>query len=332
MAKFKSAFAAQVMKMGWDVSDLTDYTNEESEQIITKQVFVGDTLSRLTIQENVQYKEKIKLFNVDVVWQDGDDCDPNASGVAKFSDRQIEVSNIVMHMEFCNLDLIKTWTQKALRAGAIEQLEDFPYEQVMTNHLLELNAAEMEDVVWNGDVTLPSGNRQYFDGFEKLFNSVSAAMIDINTNGYTVIDDTNAYDVIFNAYRDMKQTNTGKAVLKNGNAAVMITDNQIDHLVKNITDLNKFHFNTDEAADNGFFKIPGTKLIALNVSGREDDDKFYIGDMSTMILGTGLDSDRTALKVWFDDNTEKIKFTLRFKAGVQIAYPEEFGYFELAAS
>lgn len=318
-------------KFGWDVSDLTEYVNEESQDLLRKKVLTGTTLDLIAIQEGVKHKEKVKLFDVDVTWASGDTCGFTASGDAKFTDREIEVANIKLEKKFCNLDLLDKWTQKALAAGAINELEDFPYEQILMDTMLEKNSFELEKAVWQSNTSTGSGNFEFFDGFEALFASESSNMIDINTGGATTFDATNAFDTIFAAYEDMSASNTGEAVLQDG-AIVMLTGVQYNKLIKNILDDNLFHFDPAAAASEGSFVLPGTDLRCVRINGRTDSTKFYIGSPANMIFGTDLRGDTDQVKMWYNEDEEEIRLRIRFKAGTQMAFPEEMGYFELAAS
>lgn len=318
-------------KFGWDVTDLTEYVNEESQDLLRKKVLTGTTLDLIAIQEGVKHKEKVKLFDVDVTWASGDSCGFTASGDAKFTDREIEVANIKLEKKFCNLDLLDKWTQQALKAGAIAELEDFPYEQILMDTMLEKNAFELERAVWNSDVVSGTGNLAFFDGFEALFADEEANMIDINTAGATTFTSANAFDTIFAAYEDMSASATGEAVLQDG-AVVMLTATQYNKVIKNILDDNLFHFDPATAASEGSFLLPGTDLRMVRINGRTDSDKFYIANPANMIFGTDLRGDTDQVKMWYNEDAEEIRLRIRFKAGTQIAFPEEIGYFELAAS
>lgn len=318
-------------KFGWDVTGLTEYTNTESQDLLRKKVLMGDTLNLVNIQEGVKHKEKIKLVDVDVTWASGDTCGFTASGDTKFTDREIAVSNIKLEKKFCNLDLLDKWTQKALAAGAIAELEDFPYEQVLIDTMLEKNAFELERAVWNSDIVSGTGNLAFFDGYEALFTDEKANMISLNTGGATTFTSSNAFETVWAAYEAMSANDTGEAVLQDG-AVVMLTGTQFNKFIKNILDQNLFHFDVDKAASDGQFLLPGTDLRIVRVNGRTDSSKFYIVNPTNMIFGTDLRGDTDQVKIWYNEDAEEIRLRIRFKAGTQIAFPAEIGYFELAAS
>lgn len=318
------------MHFGWDVTALDEYKNEEGQDLLRKEVLTGDTLDIISIQEGVKHIDKLKLFEVDVTWASGDSCGFSASGDTTFSDRDIAVSNVKMEMSFCNLDLLDKWTQQALRQGSIAELEEFPYQEAITSHLLSKNSFELEKAVWRGD-TGGSGNTSFFDGFEKKFTAESASMIDINTGGYTTFTSSNAFDVLWSAYEDMSNDDEGAAILEAG-AVAMLTRAQYNKLIKNITDLNQFHFDPTAAAADKEFVIPGTDLRVRRLAGRSDETKFFFARPTDLTFGTDLRNDADNIKIWYNEDAEEIRFRLRFKGGVQYPFPSQIGYFELAAS
>lgn len=330
MAKQTVNKAEVKMTFGWDVAGLTEYVNEESRDLIRKEVLTGDTLDIISIQEGIKHKEKIKLFDTDVTWASGDTCGFTASGDTTFTNREIAVSNIKLEKEFCNLDLLDKWTQQALRAGSIAELEEFPFQDAIVTYMLAKNSFELEKALWRGD-TAGSGNISFFDGFEKKFTADSAGMIDLNTTGYTTFTAANAFDIIWSAYEAMSADDTGAAVLEAG-AVVMLTRSQYNKLIKNIVDLNQYNFDPTAAAAQKEFVIPGTDLRVRRLAGRLSETKFFIAKADELVFGTDLVSDAGNLKIWYNEDAETIRFRLRFKGGVQYPFVETIGYFELAAS
>jgi hypothetical protein len=314
------------LKMGWDVATLDEYTNQESQDLFAAATFVGDTLSVIDIQEGVKYKEKLKTIDTDVVWQSGAACGWTPDGSVKLSDREIEVAPIKVNTPFCNLDLIQTWAQRALRAGQIAQLEDMPYQDAVTTHMLARNGEQLERMVWNAEV----GNGDYFDGLETVITSVVADTIDLNTAGYTTFDETNAWEVLMSAHKVMNSTEKGRAILEAG-AIAFVTPNQFHDYVSNMVTLNKFHFNPDDAADRGELRLFGTRLTVKQFQGRTDDTKFYIANPRNFVFGTDLSEDTLEIKQWYNEDEEEIRFKLRFTAGTQVRFPDEIGYFELGS-
>ena len=318
-------------KFGWDVNALDPYVDQEAVEIVTNEVLAGETLSLISIEEDVKFKKKLKKMDAVVDWTTGDACgfEPDADNTVEFTDREIETAAIKYEQNFCNLDLLGTWAQKALRQGAATSLEELPYRDMITTYLLSLQALQVEKAIWNANATSGVGNLSFFDGLETVITAASASCIDINTGGATTFDSSNAYDVLWGAYTDMAASDTGMAVLEAG-AIAWLTRNQYNALIKNITDLNLFNFDPTAAAAEKTFVLPGTDLVIRRINGRSDDTKFYIANGNNLVFGTDLASDSTDLRLWYTEDLEQLRFRLRMRAGTQIRKPEEIGYFELA--
>jgi hypothetical protein len=315
-------------KFGWNVLELDPYTDQESQDLVVNEVLSAETLSLISTESDVKFKKKLKKLDVEVNWQDGESCGFEASGDVDFTDREIQTYPIKLNLKFCNLDLIGTWAQKALRAGAINELEELPYRDLVTTHILSKQALEVEKAIWNSNIANGVGNLSFFDGLETVIASESANMIDINTNTYSTFTSSNAFDVLWAAYNDMSASDLGQAVLERG-AIAWLTRNQYNALIKNIVDLNQYNFDPTRAAADKTFELPGTDLIIRRINGRNDDTKFYIANGQNLVFGTDLASDALDLKMWYNEDEEEIRFKLRMRAGTEIRKPEEIGYFEL---
>ncbi len=316
-------------KFGFDVSELDPYTDQESQDLVVNEVLSGETLELISIEEDVKYKKKLKKLDADVIWQDGEGCGYNASGDVDFTDREIETYPIKLNMSFCNQELIGTWAQKALRAGAIAELEELPYRDLITAHVLSKQGLEVEKAIWNANIASGTGNLAFFDGLETIIAADSGDMININTGGATTFTSANAFDVLFAAYENMSASDLGMAVLEKG-AIAWMTRNQYNALIKNIVDLNQYNFDPTAAAASKTFVLPGTDLVVRRVNGRTDDTKFYIANGDNFVFGTDLAADSTNLQLWYNEDEEEIRLRLRMRAGTQVRKVEEVGFFELA--
>ena len=56
----------------FDVSGLSAYVDEQSAELLTKQVTAGKTLEQITIQEGIKGSAEIKLMDDSLVYQAGD--------------------------------------------------------------------------------------------------------------------------------------------------------------------------------------------------------------------------------------------------------------------
>lgn len=311
-------------KFNWDVSELAEYTDQEAQELYTREVLQGDTLSVIDTQENVKYKTKLKDVDVDVEWQDGSACGWTPQGEVKLQDKDIQAYPIKVNIPFCNLDLLETWANKALRAGAIAQLEEMPYRDAITAHMMKKQSKKLEFALWNE--TLAGGG--YFDGFETIIAAEAANVIDLNPTNQATFTNQNAFDTIWAAFETMDADEQGAAVLETG-AFVWLTDSQFNKFVFNVLKENLFHFDPKQAATDGEIDLPGTNIKVKRFRGRTDNNKFYITKSSNLVFGTDLSSDTLNLRQWYNEDEEEIRFKLRFNAGCQIRFAEEIGVWEM---
>lgn len=311
-------------KFGWDVSELAPYTDQESQDLYVKEVLQGDTLSVIDTQENVKYKAKLKEMDVDVEWQDGSACGFTPQGEVKLTDKDIEAHPVKINLPFCNLDIMETWANKALRAGAIAQLEEMPFQAAIDTHFLRKQAKKLEFGIWNETI----GGGGFFNGLEFVIAAEAANVIDLNPSEQATFTNANAFDTIWAAYETMDSDEQGAAVLESG-AFVWLTPLQFNKYIKNILDANLFHFDPKQAATDGMLELPGTNVMVRRFRGRTDQNKFYITKSSNFVFATDLSSDTLALRQWYNEDEEQIRWKLRFNAGTQIRFAEELGVFEL---
>ena len=80
-----------------------------------------------------------------LVYQAGD-CTMTASGDTVFTDRAISVETIGYMKKFCQKDLAGFWTQLNLRAGAMAEDEELPFEAQIIAYIQSLQSNELDKV------------------------------------------------------------------------------------------------------------------------------------------------------------------------------------------
>jgi hypothetical protein len=318
---------AKKFAFGYDVSALAEYINEQSTEILTKDVLAARTISLASVQPGIKHKEKLKLIDVDVVYQSGEDCEISTSGDVAFTDREIEVKPINIFMKFCNNKLRDTWAQLLLAAGSNAETQNLPAEQIIVNHFLEKHRDELEKLIWKGDTDLNTGNLQFADGFLKLFAANAGSLVNLNPSGATTFTSNNAFDLTYAAFEAMPEE-----VLDNG-AKIFMGRNFFTKLGKNLVDLNFFkNYNVDDLSALNSFVLPGTDLVVEKVPGLNNVNEFYIAKPSELIIGTDLENDFESVDLWYERKDDSIYFRVKFKVGMQVPFLNQIGRFALATS
>ena len=306
-------------KFDYDVTALQPYIDEQSDVINTRLVTEGITLSVINIQTGIKFKEKIKLLDTTVDYQDAD-CEMVAGGTTTFSDVEIEVAPIGFYKKYCNSDLVGVWTQLALRAGMANENEEFVFEEELVGLMMKKNSLRLENLIWQGDKLSGDANLNKIDGFSKILTVVNGC-VNLNPDADPVMDNTNA----FATFRKIFQTNP-KSVRREEDFVCFAGDETFQSLMANIVDLNLFHYDPAMIrTDIDRIKVPGTNMTVINTTGLDGNDNVYTGKASEFTFGTDFESDFEEFKMWYDINDDVLKIRVKFRAGVQVPFLDQIG-------
>jgi len=305
-------------KFDWDVTGLATYTDEQSDEIVVKSVTRGATLDYITIQEGIKGSEEIKLMDDTLTYQTGD-CTMTASGDTVFTDRAISVETLGYMKSFCQKDLAGYWTQLGLRAGAMAEDEELPFEEMITNYLLSLHSNELDKLIWRGNKSTGTGNLQWMNGFRQ-FLTTGNGCVDLNTSAVAAITSSNAYDVFYEVFE-----NSPENVAESEDFVCFTGRENFNKLIKNLVDLNFFHYSPEQIATMDSVIVPGTDMIVRKVVGLNTLDNIYTGRASQFIFGTDLSGNLEEYSVWYSKDDDVIYLRSKFRAGVQVPFLDQIG-------
>lgn len=305
-------------KFDWDVSGLGAYVDEQSDEILVKQVTKGKTLEHIRIQEGVKGSQELKLMDDTLTYQAGD-CTMTASGDTVFTDRALAVETLGYMKSFCQKDLDGFWTQLALVAGASEEDKNLPFEEAIVNYLLELHSNELDKLIWRGNKSTGSGNLALMNGFRQ-FCTTGAGCVNLNSSSTATISASNAYDVFYECF-----SNTPEAVAESADLVCFTGRENFNFLMKDLVDKNFFHYSPQQIADMDTVIVPGTNMIVRKVVGLNTIDNIYTGRASHFFFGTDLSSDLDAFDLWYSQDDDVIYLRSKFRAGVQVPFLDQIG-------
>ena len=305
-------------KFDYDVSGLAAYVDEQREDLITRSVTEARTLRYITIQEGIKGSEEIKLLDDTLTYQAGD-CEMTPSGDTIFTDRAIAVETLGYMKRFCQKDLAGFWTQLALTPGASAEDKNLPFEAQITNYLLSLHALELDKLIWKGNKATGTGNLQWMNGYRQFLTTANGC-VNLNTSSVASIDASNAYDVFYECF-----TNTPEAVAESADFVCFAGRENFNYLMKNLVDLNFFHYSPAQIATMEEIIVPGTDMRVVRVPGLNTLDNIYTGKASHFVFGTDLSSDFDNYDLWYSQDDDVIYIRSKFRAGVQVPFLDQIG-------
>jgi len=301
----------------WDVSGLEDYVDEQSEEYYPELVKSAPTIGLISTMENVKGSEEIKLISTDANLQAASSCGFNADGGVILTDKAMTVKRVKIEEEYCNEDLNGTWAQIVLQSGAQAQDEELPFADILMALYVKKSALRTETLIWKGDTDAVGANLNVIDGFIKLF-SADTNIIEANTTGVIQITDANAMDIL-QAGCDKVPTE----VMDEGNVIAVGGRETYNKALNQLYADNKFHYQLDEDEGRSFL-IPTKRIRFHHVTGLDGTDRVYWIPTNLAFFGTDITGDMDTVRMWYSQDDDKIKISIKWRVGVQYVYSDYF--------
>lgn len=302
--------------MAYDVSALSNYTEENADMLIFQTVTDSVTAKLMVLQSGIKSADKINIVSLDAHWQT-DACSFNPSGSTAFSQRTLTVGKIMENLDWCEKDLETKYTQKKLAAGST--YENLTYEKEFVAKLQNQTSHKVENAIWNGDTNSVDVNLNKFDGLRKIIGAAAGVIASAQSGG-TAWSEANSRVV---------SKGLGVALASNDSTLPMLSDPETVAFIGDAELLNLRH---KYMADNlynqnlngeGQLMVEGTQIPFVAVPGLSGKKEIYVMRKSNMYLGTDLAHEEEKFVIFYNTNSRKIEYEKHFKLGVQIAFPNE---------
>ena len=315
--------------MSLNVSALNDFNNETAGRIVLDTVYKGNTTEYVTVQESIKFQEPLNLISVDPYFQGGNAV-TTASGSAEFTQRNITVTKRTAYDSWNLQDLTDKYLGvSALPAGSYE--ETMTILNDLTTELVQKAQQSNDEFLWNavsGSQFANSTVTPNADGFKALISGSTTGVVVATGDGATAITGSTAYDQITSMLGQMD------ANVLDSELTVWCGTRVFQRVINGLTTQNLFHFDpTTVERRGGFYEVPLPGYPNVKIVGNyglRGSERVIIGPTSDMVVGTDLVSDTTNYQLWFDINSDTLKYRLRNKLGVQIGHPEYFVSNDLA--
>lgn len=309
--------------MAFNVSGLTNYTNEQQSELLVKALFGGKTAKVLQaagqVQPGIKSASKLALLGSTVYFQ-ADGCGYSPSGTTTLSQRTLTVGAVKVEETLCPKSLEAKWMQTLIAPGSPTSL---PFEEQIGMEKAAVIAEQIGSTIWAGDTTSGDPNLNKFDGFIKIISGASPVLGNANPTTFTSITVSNVGNIIDQIYGAIPGRVASKTDL-----VCWVGVDTFKLMLLNLKNANLFHY-TPEAAMDMEMVYPGTNMKVIAVGGLNGTNKIVAGSLSNFFLGTDLMNEEEDYKFWYSQDNDEVRFRATFKYGVQVAYPGEIVYFTL---
>jgi hypothetical protein len=317
--------------MGFNVSALANYTEQNAALLVTSSVLGAKTATLIksagNVMVGVKSSETINIMDTDAIFQSGGSCGFTASGSTTFTQRTVTVGKIKVNEALCPKDLEAKYLQKALPTGSM--YDSVPFEQEFADKKAKTIAAQLETSIWQGDTDSVNVNLNKFDGLVKLIGAASG-VVAANASTYisgAPLSSITAANVI-SIFDGVYQAIPAKVVAADDMTIFCGQDLFRTYTIA-LKNSGSFNYQIDVKADSEFV-LPGTTIKVVAVAGLNGTNKVYATRLSNLFIGTDLLNEEEKFEIFYAKEADQVRFVSEFKMGVNFAFPDEMVKFVLA--
>jgi len=310
--------------MSYDVSTLGTHVQTNEKTLLVKSVLTPKTVAKIKgagkVMTGVKTKSQLPQMDTDAVFQDGKGCGFTPEGTTKISKREVEVGTIKVNEALCPSDVEASFEQMNLTAGSdyTEIIFANDYSTLKTKKI----AKALEIALWKGDKASADSQLKRFDGFLKILGAATG-VVDGNPTDATEITKANIADLLDAIYEVIPED-----IIENDNLFVACGQEVFRAYIMAMRDKNYYKDYALDGANNEV-KIIGTNLTLFSTPGLNGTKKMVATHWDNMYFATDLLGEEDQFDLSYATEAEEVRFKAKFKAGVQVAFPEEVVLFKL---
>jgi hypothetical protein len=315
--------------MSFNLAGLSEYTNQQTLPLITKSLFNARTISLINKQVGVKYVSALNLLDTTTAFTYGNTCGFNGSGnTTDFTQRNLTAVHTKVHEAMCPKALEAYWMQTQLTAGS--RPTTIPFEQVYAEQKVASIQKALETAVWQG-----TGSSGSITGFASIFNT--ASVIDLNDAAYNWATDLTFATLQSTPANAIKLLNTFETYLPADikgydDVAIFCGIDVFTAIKQGLVAENYFNISYLNGVENFELTLPGSNIKLYGVNGLNGTYDLYAGRTAHMVFGTDLLNEEERFEIFYAKEADEVRFVTEFKAGVQIAFPDQTRRFMMAAS
>ena len=295
--------------MAFDLTALSQYTDELSLDLIAKAVLTTDLMNDIDVRSG------LSAGTVAINIMDGDlnvadlACGWNPSGDVNFSQVDITIRDKQVKMELCPEDLRQYWLSQRMSAGADQ--ESVPFEETIAAYYVERVKKYNENYLINGDGTA--------QGIKGQVTGAAGATVPAGAAAWTV---SNAVDQALDLFDAIDES-----VKDREDLVMIVSPANFQTLRRALVALNYYAYNQ---GDGTTLDLPGANIKVRKSAGLVGSNYVVAGPAKFIVAGTGLEGDFETMQFYFDKGEDVVKFISKWRLGVAVHQVNVFATNDLA--
>lgn len=292
----------------------TTYAGREAAGYIRAAFLSNESLSALTVKENIEYKQVVRRL-VDNVTFANATCDFTPTGTVNLTERILTLEKFQVQRELCKNTFLSDWESRSEQNGELHaSLTDALIANVMAGV-----AARNEVLIWQG----VNANAGEYAGFETLFLA-DAAVLDVSSP--EAITTSNVIEEM------------NRLVLTLPVRVRRATEKPVIAVSSNVAEA----FRTAILGLGGGSYLYQGETVKMTWQGQYDiiecpgmsDDTMAMYQKSNLWFGTNLLdqwNNVAVLDMYQYDLSNNVRFSCSFFAGVQYGFGDEIAFYQYSA-
>lgn len=307
--------------MGFTVSSLTDYVNEQSKDLLVALQFEGETAALANVVSGVKSSQALQVLTNSPFPQDGTSCAFNASGDSTFTQRTLVTKPIKYQDSYCPRALEAKWTQIKLKKGQHYDESDI-FKEIITDIVAQIKRRN-ETADWQGHLTAGDGYLNKYDGLIKIIKDASPVVATAST-----YNATNARAIVKNII-----SNIPAALKGNPDVKIFMGYDAAEIYRQALMDANLYHVATGTGTQKGLMAegsvheivpVHGLDTTHLVTGNANRPCIFALDPNRNLFMGVDMENEEEDARMWVDGSDgETVKYSFRFRRGWQVAFGAE---------
>ena len=271
----------------------------------------------------------MNLLDTTTAFTYGNTCGFNGSGnTTDFTQRNLTAVHVKVHEAMCPKALEQYWMQTQLTAGSMPTT--IPFEQVYAEQKVASIQKALETAIWTG-----TGSSGSITGFASIFNT--ASVTDLNDAAFNWATDLTFATLQSTPSNAIKLLNTFETYLPADikgydDVAIFCGIDVFTAIKQGLVAENYFNISYLNGVENYELTLPGSNIKLYGVNGLNGEYDLYAGRTSHFVFGTDLLNEEERFEIFYAKEADEVRFVAEFKAGVQIAFPDQTRRFMMTAS
>lgn len=287
------------------LGSLTGYTDQNSEELLTKSILGAKSMGLFNMQTGVKGATALQLMETKVAFQDGKACGWSQSGTTEFSQRVITPAILKVNEGFCQKNFLNTCFAHKLKLAAGR--ENLPFEEKIISEIIAGVQEGIEKMLYQGE----KGQSDQCEGLISILSDESASTQNVNS-----ASGVSAYNFI--------KAVAAKIPARVKNAVILVSTPVFNEFMQDLVSANLYHY--DPANGGEEYVLPGTSIKVIAVNGLNDTETYdyaIAANLANIVSGVDMENDTEVFDFWFSRDNDEFRLKEEFSLGVQVAYPSE---------